>query len=238
MELSDLLGKHEGQSALVVAGGPSGATWRDYPADVVIAVNGAIQGCPEPDYWLGAEIDQRPEWMFTQTSAQRIVHMHTWKRVFDKDPAMIPVWKSTQEDHPRRFRKGLWLGVPVKPFADPQLGTSTLMAMHLAGLMGCREVRTVGFDLCFKDGAEQHWYPERRYGVEHWEEWQCAFVEVEGLKTLRYWHDTAKYLKQVQKTWADQGFYWYDSSDGLLQALGIISNDLDTRPVQFNPPAG
>lgn len=215
-DLRDLLGTESGKTALVVCGGMSGANWRDVRADFIIAVNGAVTQLPNARYFMCTECDVVGEYIHTETPTFRILHQRWAKRMARKDN-VYATCKSDQETDVRRIKEGVWRG-PMSSAGG--VGTSAVGALHLAGILGCSTVHSVGIDLCFKDDASHHWYEERRYFEDLLAGCNQTLVECAGLKTMPFWLESAKYLLYWREAYAEPGgLTWIDHSNGLMQAI-------------------
>ncbi len=279
MHFHELIGKHDGQSALIVGGGPSGRAWeliaRKVKPDIVIGVNGTIAVIGDRlDYWLciEAHADRMP-WFTAPTRGIRCV----MKRLFDKVPRPENAVMVNRDvscfsfKHPFRiaeipYSDGLkyywanedWARESFdirKPIMDKDggislfqgscfthrgqigqktrvrdVGTTMTNAIHFAGILGCSDVYTVGLDLYFPDGEPNHWYPERDYdefaditdilGYATWD--KSMYVRQYGLRTTWWWIEAANLLTEIKPWMAEQGLYWHDCSDGLLQRIGGV----------------
>lgn len=239
-EMNGLTGKHKHQRGLLVLGGPSGRGWRDLQKhlqpDLLIGVNGTIAAMPGVlDYWLCMESWDRahePVWFQDTRAGVRIV---TWKRynmLQDKTNAYAarrggpwfltvktgPMW------NPRVYEGGLYHGDlmrrPELHVQEPvPIGTVCIQALHLACILGLSEIHTIGQDMCFKPGAEDHWYPE--VPVSHDNIWwdERMFTKQFGLDTTYFWLDSAQLLLRAKARFLQCGMKWTDHSDGLLQAM-------------------
>jgi hypothetical protein len=215
-DIRSLTGKEAGKTALVIGGGLSGANWQDYPADFQIIINGAVLKLPYAKYWTCTELDYADSWINTETPEHRILHQRWAKRMARMDN-VYATRKSDQESDVRAVNEGLWRG-PQSVAGG--IGTSAIGALHLAGILGCTTVHSVGVDLCFKDNAEHHWYPSRRYIADLLAGCNQQVIEVAGLSTMPFWVESAKYLNWWRKAYAEPGgLDWQDHSDGLLQAI-------------------
>lgn len=215
-DIRELIGAEQGKTALVVCGGMSGKDWQQYPADFIIAVNGAVSQIPDCDYFMCTECDVVGEYIHTETPAHRILHNRWAKRMARMDNVYGTV-KSDQETDVRGIAQGVWRGPQTEAGG---VGTSALGALHLAGVLGCSAVHSVGIDLCFKDAARHHWYDERRYFEDLLSGCNQRIVQCAGLDTMPFWVQSAKYLLWWRDTYAaPAGLDWRDHSDGLLQVL-------------------
>jgi len=249
-EMMELLtGKHTGQKALIILGGSSAANWQqirdEIKPDILIGVNGVNGQINNLDYWLCIE-NMRHTFklakdgdarslellkMYRRTGAEwRIINYLSSYIIRNKiNLICVKRFGVDDPDNPgefsfRKYNGGLITGWiydgEVKTYLDLRVGTVGLQALHLAGILGCSEIHTVGYDLCFKSDSEHHWYTYPSYESNY-----CfgpeMMTEYKGLKTLYWWIDTARYLKQIEPLLERDGITWIDHSDGLLRAEGL-----------------
>ena len=103
-------------------------------------------------------------------------------------------------------------------------GTSMFQALHVAGILGCTEVHTIGLDLFFPAG-DTHWYPDRNYdsksdisdltGTANWH--TSMYVNKYGVNTTWWWLESAAVWELMKPIWDKQDLKWVDHSGGLLQ---------------------
>ena len=103
------------------------------------------------------------------------------------------------------------------------VGTVGLQALHFAGILGVSEVHTIGFDLCFKEGQEHHFYKYPIYESNHYWKAETMFTKYQDVCTMFFWIDTARYLKQVEDIFERDHLKWTDHSQGLLSVFGLRS---------------
>ncbi len=235
MSLEFLRNAHEDKVALVVLGGPSAQYWKNIKADVIIGVNGVNDKIKDLDYWLCTEnmaypsqhIDERRYQtimeMFNRTGADcRLVNSKSVKFLKNKENVIaidrIGVEKEDLHLYSfRRFEEGLINGSLLKSQGmrgAVRVGTVALQAIHLAGILGCAEVHTIGFDLFFQD--KHHWYEypiyeETRFFTED------MFIDYNGIRTMWFWLETADYMKIAEDVMIRDGLDWTDHSHGLLK---------------------
>lgn len=245
-----LTGKHAGQKALIVLGGSSAANWQALCAeirpDIIIGVNGVNGQIANLDYWLCIENMRHSFFMarkhkdprsmamvkmYRRTGPKvRIVNFKSADIIKDKD-GLIKTRRFGVNDpaNPgdfsfRKYGGGLLTGWiydgDVKAIVDVRVGTVGLQALHLAGILGFAEIHTIGYDLCFKSDSSHHWYAYPTYEHNYCFGPDMA-TDYKGLKTLHWWIDTAKYLKQIEPLIKRDGLIWKDHSEGLLQVEGL-----------------
>ena len=239
-----LEGKHDGETGLIVLGGQSGKGWRrpyiETESSVLIGANGVVTQIPQLHYWVFAENlpgDKPMPDYFTASS------------VISKTTTLINRGSCCRYDGPaiafRRGGKGAYgLGFDVRRYGNalasgkryrryetlqtgadgkpiPHLiGTVALQCLHLAGILGLKEVHTVGLDLCWR--GDHHWYNDPNYTRtnEFWNE--KMFTTYEGLDTLWLFVDTAAWMPTIRDKLAASGLTWIDHSNGLLQKMGVF----------------
>lgn len=102
-----------------------------------------------------------------------------------------------------------------------RVGTVAVQLLHLAGILGCFEVHTVGFDLCSKRVEADHWYADYpRYQADRFRS-ERMFVTYKGLRTQQFWIETATFLKSIEPFFERDNLEWHDHSDGLLKVMGL-----------------
>jgi len=100
------------------------------------------------------------------------------------------------------------------------MGTVGMQLLHLAGILGCAEVHTVGFDLTLDNPKKHHWYKHPTYEADRFRT-EEMFVDHKGVTTKRWWIETAQYLKSIEYLFERDGLLWRDHSNGLLKLEGL-----------------
>jgi len=119
--------------------------------------------------------------------------------------------------HGRMLKK---LGA-LKPRVRFRVGTVAVHLLHMAGILGVREVHTIGFDQCFKQEESHHWYKYPVYEVDRFR-LPAMFTSCAGLKTQWDWLEGAIWLaEEIDPLFRQAGLNWYDHSNGLLKAIGM-----------------
>ena len=106
-----------------------------------------------------------------------------------------------------------------KPGVKVRLGTVGAQLLHLAGILGCAEVHTIGYDLLLGE-ASDHWYEHPRYAVGAFRTEQ-QFITYKGYRTQVWWVETARWLKDTEWIFERDGLRWRDHSGGLLTLEGL-----------------
>lgn len=99
-------------------------------------------------------------------------------------------------------------------------GTVGLQLLHHAGILGCAEVHTIGFDLLFRGDQFHHWYKHPRYEPDRFRT-EAMFVDYKGVPTQLWWLETADFLAGIEPLLERDGLQWTDHSGGLLKMKGL-----------------
>ena len=242
--MESVTGSMNGATALIVLGGESGSLWKtaieQINPDVVIGANGIVTMINDLDYYVhtenianldraakegDAQAEACMKWTGIDTPKHRLVH-HLSVPFYRNKHNVIPInrngfnWNKKPDSFSfRAYGLGLISGDLMKRpeiIKTLRVGTVGLQCLHLAGILGCERIYTIGFDLCL--GKEHHCYKGVDYKANsYWGD--NMFAEVNGLKTLWFWVDTAKYLKRIKPEMERQGLYWTDLSGGLFEVV-------------------
>lgn len=242
-------GLYRGGVALVVLGGPSGARWEEIrkkvKPDVLLTANGATR--LPANYWLLTENmnychrrarngdQQAAEFLHVldpgNTARNLFISHRTWNLLGEYG---IDVDRCTRIRRSeiltgftmRSYGEGFMAG-PLSQATEAwqtgvktRLGTVGAQLLHLAGILGCREVHTIGFDLVFPDPERHHWYGYPKYTADHFRRPEM-FVNHEGVNTQAWWVETARWLKALEPLMEGDGLVWTDHSHGLLELEGL-----------------
>lgn len=238
-----------GGKALVILGGSSGASWRkikqQVKPDVILTANGNTD-IPDAEYWILAEnMEYQHAEMLSgskrgkefmrmvnapNTAKFRLVSHRTWKFLENTDNT-ISIRRTGWEFQPddfnlREYGEGFFYGTIfsrpecVQPGIRYHVGTVACHMLHLAGILGCFEVHTIGMDLCFKGEKRHHWYKHPEYKADRFRT-SKMFVDYEGIPTQWGWIDGASFLKSVEWLFHRDELHWIDHSDGLLKVMGL-----------------
>jgi len=248
-------GLYSGGTALIVLGGPSGASWEalrdEVRPDVILIGNGVNSMVRDADYWMCAE--NMTTWTGTNRMAKadpvrsaelmemfyreagakvKLISHRSWHLLKDTTNCIsIRRTGFDFEDIPagfsfRKYGEGfLSGGISKHPETwqrgvKVRYGTIAIHLLHLAGILGCTGVHTIGLDLCFKDGHRHHAYDYPAYQVDPFRTSEM-FTDYKGLKTQWIWLETAEFLGKLQPLFVYDGIYWQDHSGGLLEMEGI-----------------
>jgi hypothetical protein len=217
--------------------------------DVMIGVNGVNGVIPDLDYWLLMEnmLKWNKEAKNGNKRAQelmkpvqrlgprvRLVNKKTY-RILNNHDGALPLQRGGPQEVEtifsngftlRKYGTGLWKGALMKrPDVIGELklpvGTVGLQALHFAGILGCAEVHTIGYDLYFPSAAAHHFYKHPLYESNYLWDAKKMFTTYKGFSTMFFWQDAADYLKQVESIFERDGLRWIDHGHGLLSAVGL-----------------
>jgi len=218
--------------------------------DVILTANGAthISGA---EYWMlsenmshawhdGKRGDQRMMEFIRRINMPnaarfRLVNYKSIRLIKDKT-GILPIARQGYdvEDIPdnfslRTYDKGYLNGARIrhtevcKNGVVFRVGTVGLQLLHHAGILGCFEAHTIGFDLMFK-GLKHHWYDYPAYQDDYVTN-NLMFVsrnyEGKTVETRWTWVETAEYLKAIEYLFERDELVWRDHSDGLLKYEGL-----------------
>lgn len=234
-----------GKKALVILGGPSASGWeqlaREINPDVLIGANGVNEKIPFLDFWICAEnmtyaagqaekgearyVDIM-EMFRRKIPGVRLVNYKSYDFLTDKENAFRidrdgRELKDMDTFSFREYSRGLLNGARMRRpeiIKDLRAGTVGLQCIHWAGILGCAEVHTIGYDLRFRDEVPHHWYKYPPYEETRFYK-QNMFTEYKGIPTLWFWYDTAVYLKAILPLMERDGLRWTDHSHGLFEEM-------------------
>ena len=106
----------------------------------------------------------------------------------------------------------------VQPSIRLAVGTVAACLLHMAGILGCFEVHTIGMDFCFK--GKQHWYEHPDWEADRFRTKEM-FTNYNGLPTMWEWVEGAEWLQSLEWLFEIEGLEWRDHSNGLLQEMGV-----------------
>ena len=243
-------GRYDGKTALVVLGGYSAVGWealRDkIKPDLIIGGNGVNSMVHNLTYWACCENmtpwatkeDPRSislmQMFYRDTGAKiRLISHRSWHLLKDTTNCIRIMRDKNHGDGPgetpdyfsfRKYGGGLLNGWLLKNKAanmELHVGTVGVQLLHVAGILGCAVVHTIGYDLMFKDDQHHHWYEYPRYEVDTFRK-PSMFIEYLGVKTQWIWVETAQFLKAIQPLFIRDGLNWFDHSAGLLQVMNVV----------------
>lgn len=242
--------KYEGGVALIVLGGTSGANWEklrdEVHPDVILGANGTCFKIDDLDYWVlaenmsyartmarrGSEREQQFMRLLTHEhhAKWRMISHRTWHLLEDTTNCVsirrlgIDARSSFSF---REYGEGLLHGPMLKVTSALRrgvrfrVGSVGTQVLHLAGILGVKEIHTIGFDLCFKDDKHHHWYDYPTYQPDRFRT-DLMFKTYNGVRTQEDWIEGMMFLSTLEKPMQDVGITWRDHSDGLLKAGGVF----------------
>jgi hypothetical protein len=103
-----------------------------------------------------------------------------------------------------------------------RVGTVAIHCVHLAGILGCSEVHTIGYDLCFPKGRSfpHHWYSDPDYEKDSFRT-ENVFTHKYNVDTQWDWIEGAEFVASVEHLFIRDGLKWIDHSGGLLSRMGV-----------------
>jgi hypothetical protein len=104
-----------------------------------------------------------------------------------------------------------------------RVGTVGTQAIHLAGVLGCAEVHTIGMDFCNLN----HWYKYPKYQPDRFRT-GAMFTEFAGLQTQHDWLQGARWLGTLEPLFERDGLQWVDHSHGLFDAMDLFCASTST----------
>ena len=240
-------GEYAGGTALIVLGGYSAAGWEalrdEIKPDVILGGNGVNALVHGLDYWACAENmtpwatkeDPRSislmQMLYRDTGAKvKLISHRSW-HLLKETTNCIRIMRDKNHGNGlgatpdyfsfRYYGGGFlngWLFKHRDAGAEVHTGTIGTHLLHLAGILGCAQVHTIGFDLCFKEKQAHHAYPYPIYSPDRYRT-EKMFVNYEGLDTQLVWIETASFLKEILPYFERDGLQWRDHSEGLLQRI-------------------
>lgn len=241
-------GRYQDGIALVVLGGYSASKWQQLrdkiKPDVIIGANGVNAMVYGLDYWLMVENlsyshrmakkgDPKHtailEMFHRESGAKnKLVGWQSWEWLQDTTNCIKVRWNGRELEEMddftfRDYGAGLLAGWEQnkKEYGVPvYVGTVGAQCIHLAGILGVREVHTIGFDLIFRDGGIHHAYPYPLYGADKYRT-EASFLEYRGVPTMQTWIETARWLKAIEYQFKKDNLLWRDHSNGLLKLEGL-----------------
>lgn len=164
----------------------------------------------------------------------RLVSYLSWDLVDDRAPNVVQIRRMGElgDDYESQFERfsfrsygdGLLAGplfhMPGALTSDRikfRVGTVGTQVLHLAGLLGCAEVHTIGFDFCSLD----HWYNYPEYKPDKFRT-EKMFTQFAGLQTQHDWLQGARWLQSIEPLFVRDRLQWIDHSHGLFEAMGLF----------------
>ncbi|MBT3390338.1 MAG: hypothetical protein HN413_07990 [Chloroflexi bacterium] len=239
-----------GGTALIVLGGNSGDGWEklrdEIEPDVILTANGMTQ-LAGADYWMLGENMNFCHSRAMTGDDHLALYMHVldpnntaaFKMVNHRNFNLLPLYGIDPCDCISIRRGGYDLkDFSLRKYGDGFLngeisesagwrkgvrvrkGTVGLQLLHLAGILGCAAVHTIGWDLMFKNAQRHHWYQHPTYEAGRFRN-ETMFVTHKGVETQDWWLETAHYLRTLEPVFKRDEMSWQDHSDGLLSIEGV-----------------
>lgn len=236
--------------ALIILGGTSAKKWEalreKVKPNVILGANGVNALVPNLDYWMVAENMNFSNNLAIAGDARAIEFMNMFHREAGAKTKLISHWSwdllkdkkncinirrkgyeqgqipasFSLRDYGEGFMNG-WVFNPGNMVSVPlRPGTVGAQLLHLAGILGCKEVHTVGFDLLLENENNHHAYPYPIYKPDRFRK-PDMFVTYKGVRTQQIWIETARFLKTMEPYFERDGLAWIDHSDGLLKIEGL-----------------
>src|SRR3990167_7695301 len=229
--------------ALIVLGGYSSEHWSDLYADlkpdVILGANGVNSVIDHLDYWLCSENMNYSNKLAREGDLRAIAFMEmfhrdsgakvklignlSWNLVRDKTNCIsirrtgFEIGKLPEDFSYREYGTGLmsgWVFRQKEIMRLPQLvGDVGGQLLHMAGILGCAEVHTIGFDLLLREKSRHHFYDYPEYKVDRFRN-AGNFVTYRGVETQVIWIENAKFLLSMEPVMAQDGIRWIDHSEG------------------------
>lgn len=236
-------GKEDGKTALIILGGTSGADWKKIhklvKPDILIGTNAVKLMVDRLDYWTCHENMNRNIALSRRGDKEARQHVLAWQLGGFKygfiNHKSYPYFRLKKNTYPtisrivhdgfdfRKYGHGFLRGPALKHTEAHKtilpVGTAASRALHLAGILGCKSVHTIGLDLCFKSKQNHHWYQFPLYKPNYMRTKEM-FIEKNGLQTQWIWVETAEFLVEMKNTFMKKaGLEWTDHSNGYIQTL-------------------
>lgn len=198
--------------------------------DAVIGVNFAIKDFEEEmDYHVISEKGMLNVFI-NKTDDGKYVYRKDLHRVFnwkiiDKYPKDMNFIKSTRNSFDgnyniREYEYSNTEGLLTGPITQDKIaaGTVVLQSMHLACIMGAKNIYLIGADYVFSDKFD-HYYKDKMYR-DIKRDWQTKVITIshngKKYQTLRYFKDSADFLNKFIDELKTQEVSVYSFSNGLL----------------------
>ncbi len=241
-------GKYSGKRFLIIGSGSSTGKLIQHKDkiqnkfDVVIGINlTTLEFEGQMNYHM--IVEKNPQKMYgpmndgTHKYRKDLIRILNWKAIqyFPKD---ISIYKTTRHrfdgnadirQYKYNCNEGLLIGPPDPK--DLSVRTASMSALHLACIMGAKEVYLIGADLMFKDKYD-HFYPDNLYRKSTTKKANRSPIvkvrhnerEYESTECFR---ESAKFFDFVISTYCKkEGITVYDFSDGLIDQA--ITVDVDS----------
>lgn len=170
------------------------------------------------NHHAGVRLINYKNWLWMGEHDEGCIKIQRWSYRKDNDRNNPIDGSFSFRDYGMGFLSG-WRFHDPAAHSDQQVGTTGVQLLHMAGILGCSQVHTIGFDLCFKRDDRHHWYDYPVYRPDHFRR-QANFVEYGGVKTQKVWVEGAEFLMSLMPYLNRDRLMWADHSDGLLTSMG------------------
>jgi hypothetical protein len=220
---------------------------QDIRPNVLLGANGVVNKIDRLDYFMlsenmsltykqaklgDARAIQKIKMFDNASPMVRLMSHRSWDLIKDKSNCIcirrdknhgsglgeVPDYFSFR-DYGEGFLNG-WLMRHKTAGASVHVGTVGVQLLHMAGILGCSEVHTIGYDLVFESDLSHHWYEYPKYEVDRFRTPEM-FINYHGVRTQWVWVETMEFLREIQPLFIRDGLKWYDHSHGLLELEGI-----------------
>jgi len=243
-------GRYAGGTALIILGGMSSNGWQELKEevkpDVILGGNGVNAVVQDLDVWACTEnmnfTSRRAamgepramefmEMFYREAGAKvKLISHRSWNLLKDTSRCIsIRRWGWEADQVPeafnyREYGEGFnsgWVFSDKRYMRLPQrVGNVGCQLIHMAAILGCDQVHTIGLDLMFKDKTRHHFYDYPKYMVDHFRNGP-NFIDYLGAGTQAIWVQCAKFMKTTEPYLERDGIKWRDHSDGLLKLMGL-----------------
>lgn len=190
--------------------------------DVVLGANGVKAMVPDLDYWMCIENMNRTarsarkgsprakefmQMFQSETKAVRIVNRKSLELLPNKENVLVVQRRGVfgLENIPdnfsfREYGEGYIKGPlmdnttgAIPSDLELPVGTVGLQLLHHAGILGVKEVYTIGFDLRFYEGKDHHAFKYPAYEANNYFS-PGNFITFHGIPTMQFWVEGARFL--------------------------------------------
>jgi hypothetical protein len=255
-KVMELAGKYPHGVALIVLGGPSAAGWEELrdriQPDVILGANGVNSMIQGLDVWICSENMNYTSRLAASGDARGIEYMEMFHREAGAKIKLIShrSWNLLKDTSNcisirrigyeadqvpadfsyRVYGDGFMSGWIYDNFRYMRLrqrvGNAGCQLLHMASILGCTEIFTIGFDMLFRAADHHHAYDYPIYKVDRFRN-PANFVKYKGQDTQEIWIACARFLATMEPYLERAGIRWVDHSDGLLKLMGLrCANDL------------
>jgi hypothetical protein len=249
-KVMELAGKYPHGVALIVLGGPSAAGWEELrdriQPDVILGANGVNSMIQGLDVWICSENMNYTSRLAASGDARGIEYMEMFHREAGAKIKLIShrSWNLLKDTSNcisirrigyeadqvpadfsyRVYGDGFMSGWIYDNFRYMRLrqrvGNAGCQLLHMASILGCTEIFTIGFDMLFRAADHHHFYPYPIYRSDHFRNPE-NFINYQGIDTQVIWIECARFLATMEPYLERAGIHWMDCSNGLLKIMGL-----------------